>query len=328
MIPRIAHPLEALESLDGYRQHFMDARLWHPFVERVCRRHNLTCESIRPGLAGTFPAFIVDKRWVVKFFGSFFGGEQCWQVETEVADLMAGLPEIPVAKVVASGTLETVPGWHYLIFDFIQGVSIGEVYGRVKFEDKLALVRWLGAALRRMHRLQTREDTVLPRLSEALMRGWFAVRWPEGREKWPEHLAIQVEGYLRENVAFIQSGAEYFIHADLTCDHILGHLSDDGWKTLAVIDFGDAMLGNIFYELAALHLDLFDCDKRLLAVFLKAYGLSPDRDFVRKAMVTSLLHQFDVFGPLFEWKPQLREVCTLEEFADLLWNFDLSKGYD
>jgi aminoglycoside/choline kinase family phosphotransferase len=89
-----------------------------------------------------------------------------------------------------------------------------------------------------------------------------------------------------------------------------------------VIDFGDAMLGNIFYELSALHLDLFACDKSLLKAFLQAYGLPPDRDFVRKAMVTSLLHQFDVYGHLFAWKPSLQKSSTLDEFAERLWNIN------
>jgi hygromycin-B 7''-O-kinase len=39
-----------------------------------------------------------------------------------------------------------------------------------------------------------------------------------------------------------------------------------------LIDFGDAMVGDLHYELAALHLDLFDCDKRLLRQFLDHYG--------------------------------------------------------
>jgi hypothetical protein len=39
-------------------------------------------------------------------------------------------------------------------------------------------------------------------------------------------------------------------------------------------------------------------------------------------MVTSLLHQFDVYSHLFAWKPELREVHTLDELADRLWLMD------
>ncbi len=129
-----------------------------------------------------------------------------------------------------------------------------------------------------------------------------------------------MEVYLSANVAFLQAESDCFIHADLTQDHFLGRFQSGRWETLAVIDFGDAMLGNLYYGLAALHLYLFDCDRRLLAAFLKAYGLPPDPDFVRKAMVTSLLHQFDVYGSLFAWNPELQEAPTLEELAERLWN--------
>jgi Ser/Thr protein kinase RdoA (MazF antagonist) len=129
-----------------------------------------------------------------------------------------------------------------------------------------------------------------------------------------------VEQYLSANDDFFQGGSDCFIHADLTRDHFLGRLVDGHWSTMAVIDFGDAMLGNIYYELVALHLDLFDCDKRLLKTFLAAYSLPSDRDFVHKMMVTSLLHQFDVNAYLFALKPELREFPTLDELAERLWN--------
>jgi hypothetical protein len=315
-----AHPLATLDTLDGYRQSFMDATLWRPFVERVCRGFGWTCNLVRPGRAGTFPSFIVDEQRVFKFFGPLFDGKTCWRVEQEAAQLMTDMPAVPVARLLASSVLEMEPGWQYLVFEYVPGVSIGEVYAEVPFEDKLSLARWLGGRLPRMHRIQVRDGTALPTLSAERVRSWFSARWPEERTCWPVHLAGQVEAYLSANGDFFQGGHDNFIHSDLTQDHFLGRFQSGYWETLAVIDFGDAMLGNIYYELAALHLDLFDCDRRLLRAFLQAYGLPPDRYFVHKVMVTSLLHQFDVNGSLFAWKPELQEVRSLEELAEQLWN--------
>jgi hygromycin-B 7''-O-kinase len=316
------HPLAALENLDGYRQSFMDAILWRPFVERVCQGCGWTVNLVRAGVAGTFPTFIVDEQRVVKFFGPLFDGGTCWWVEQEAAQLMATVSQVPVAKLLDGGSLDGEPGWRYLVFEFIPGVSIGEVYEEIPFDDKLCMARWLGEWLPRMHRIEVRGGTALPSLSAELACGWFSARWPKEQTRWPAHLVVQVETYLSANSAFLQSGSDYFIHADLTQDHFLGRFQSGRWETLGVIDFGDAMLGNLYYELAALYLDLFDCDKRLLAAFLQAYGLSPDPDFVRKAMVTSLLHQFDIYASLFAWKPKLQEARTLEELADRLWKMD------
>lgn len=317
-----AHPLAALDTLGGYRQSFMDAMLWLPFVERVCRGFDWTCNLVRPGVAGTFPTFIVDEQRVIKFFGPLFDGGTCWRVEQEAAGIIAGVPAIPAARLLASGVLEMEPGWQYLVFEYVPGVSIGEVYAEVPFEDKMSLARWLGGCLPQMHRTRVRDGTALPRLSEGLARGWFSTRWPEEQSKWPVHLAGQVEEYLSANTGFLQTGCDCFIHADLTQDHFLGRLAGGHWNTLAIIDFGDAMLANIYYEMTALYLDLFDCDKRLLLAFLMAYDLPPDPDFAYKAMVTSLLHKFGVYGYLFARKPELQEVRTLDELAERLWKID------
>ena len=84
------------------------------------------------------------------------------------------------------------------------------------------------------------------------------------------------------------------------------------------------MPGNLYYELVALHLDLFHSDKRLLATYLDAYGLdeAARRKLSMQAMNMALLHRFDVLGPVFERDPGLLKVPTLGELADILWNVE------
>jgi hygromycin-B 7''-O-kinase len=311
--------LAALQTLDGYRQSFLSTGLWEPHLQALCTMHGWSCEQIIPGKPGTFPTFIVDDQRVIKFFGPLFTGEQCWQVEQEAASLIPALPSLPVPQLLASGDLPGEPGWHYLVFEVVPGVNIGDVYSKLPIVEKLELASWLGSWLPELHRLRPPAESSLPRLSERLVHGWFADRWAENSARWPAHLAAQVEGYINKYSDFIQTGSEAFIHADLTRDHLIGSLSDGHWTTQAIIDFGDAKLGNLYYELAAVHLDLFGCDKRLLAAFLEAYGFPPDLDFSRKAMVTSLLHEFDVIGYLFTWNPKLQELQTLEQLESCLW---------
>ena len=311
--------LAVLQTLDGYRRYFLSTILWEPHLKVVCNKHGWDCGEIDPGKAGTFPTFLVDGNRVIKFFGPLFTGETCWQVESETASLLSSFPYVSIPKILASGELEGEPGWHYLVFETIPGVSIAEVFDKLAFEEKLDLVRWLGDWLPELHRQKPPEGSSVPKLSKRLVQGWFANRWKVDSARWPPHLALQMEEYLQRQVDFIQVGCDAFIHADLTQEHIFGNLSDGHWTTQAIIDFGDAKLGNIYYELAALHLDLFGCDKCLLAAFLEAYGLPFDPDFSRKAMVTSLLHQFDVIGYLFTWNPDLCEITSLDELETWLW---------
>ena len=86
------------------------------------------------------------------------------------------------------------------------------------------------------------------------------------------------------------------------------------WRPIGVIDFGDAMVGDRLYELVALNLGLFRCDKRLLGIFLDTYGfdLALRRDFVRRAMSLTLLHEFNVLSSVLPCVPRRgtsREPC-------------------
>ena len=142
------------------------------------------------------------------------------------------------------------------------------------------------------------------------------------RGRLPDRLVEQVETYLLPSTDLRLPGERpHLIHADLTEDHLLGRVTAGCWTSMALIDFGDARTGSLFYELGALHLSLFGADRRLLSVFLEAYGATglDGADFARRAMSCALLHEFNVFEGLAQ-RPDLREVETLEQMGEALWN--------
>lgn len=327
--------LPQLETIEGYRRYFMDLASWRPHVQTVCRRHDgLTGREVRPGLAGTYPTFIVDDRWVVKFYGRLFDGALGFETERDVGALLASTPEIPAPAILASGDL--CPGssawpWPYLIFEFIPGVSIGEVYEQVSLDDKLALARYLGEVTGRLHRLPVAGSTVFRPSWDTyldLLRAQRA-RCAATHRGWgtlPEPLIEQIESYALPAEALVDPDTPpYLIHADLTRDHILGRLCGGRWTTSAIIDFGDAMVGNLYYELSALHLDLFGCDKRLLRAYLDAYGVDERtrQGLPARAMSAALLHRFGVLSGAFESRPDARGAETLDDLATLLWDVDV-----
>jgi hygromycin-B 7''-O-kinase len=330
MMPDSENPFLVLESYATYSAHFMDLGLWEPHARRVCQRHNLQpCDPIRPGLTGTYPTFIVANRWVIKFFGQLFGGAAAFQVERQANQLVAQQPELLAPAILASGHLleENLSWrWPYLILEFIPGVSIGEVYDQIGFGDKLALARQLGEITRQLPSLKL-EDFPFSR-----GQGWQPyLEFLEGQRsicvsnhrEWnslPENLIAQIEGFLLPSREIVDlSLPPALIHADITRDHLLGQIQNGHWQTQALIDFGDAMIGDIFYELAALHLDTFQYDRRLLKTFLAAYGLSnfQKQNFARKALSVALLHQFNVFFGLRSGLDKIPD--TLEALALQLW---------
>jgi hygromycin-B 7''-O-kinase len=333
---------DRLENIEGYRQAFTDTAAWRPYVRQVCQRHGFyPADKIRGGVPGSFPTFIVDERWVVKFFGRLFEGTLDYRVELEASRILAPLG-LPLPAILAQGALFDNPSdweWPYLIFEFAPGDSIGEVYEQVSFEDKRRLAMWMGELTRRLHQAPLTGSNVFPPAWDGFFdllhtrrldcREQFQGR-PTGHTgpPMPPHLVEQIEHFLLPPEQLVEDGAApHLIHADLTADHLLGQYENGHWQPTALIDFGDAMTGSLYYELVALHLDLFRGDKRLLRAYLDAYGLgeSARRMLPAKAMSMTLLHRFSTYimESIFSIFPQALAVSTLEEFAALVWNVDI-----
>ena len=322
----MTHPLDQLDRLDRYVALFTDAAFFCPYVEEVCRRHALEPDNpVRVGVPGTCPVFIVAGRWLVKFFGRLFDGERAFSVERAAAALLSEHPVMPVPRLLGEGALDP-PGaawpWPYLIYEYIDGISIGEVFDRISLEDRLRVVRQMGRWTRALHSLPIPPGGPFaadfgPHLQFLEAQHPGCAQRLKGWGSFPERLLPQVAEYLLAAEALILPGeAVHLIHADLTTDHLLGRLDGGRWTSLAVIDFGDAVTGGLLYELAALHSGLLAGDRALLEAFLDAYGYSGPTgpDFARRAMTCSLLHQFDVFNGLDRFP-----VDSLEELGEKIW---------
>jgi hygromycin-B 7''-O-kinase len=322
------------ESVRAYGSRFTDAGFWRPYVEEVCRRHGLVpCEGIRSGLPGTHPVFQVGDRWVVKFFCDLFAGAESFAIEREIYTLLVQLPGFPAPWLVAAGDLfPPGEGWHwpYLVSTLLPGTSLGEVYDQVSSMDQEAIARTLGHCLKELHQVRLKGSGIL-RPVWISFTDWLhrqRAACVENHRRWqsmPARLIEQLDAYLPPVDALLdRSVRPLLLHCDMNADHLLGEFRDGRWIPVGIIDFGDAKVGDFLYELVALHLGLFRCDKRLLRIFLRAYGcdtvLPPD--FPTRAMSFTLLHEFNVLREAFELFPALGQVPTLADLADRLWNLE------
>lgn len=317
-------PLAALDDLEQYRRLFTDVALWTPYVRAICGRHGLApCERVRVGIPGTCPAFIVEDRWVVKFFGRLFDGAASYAVEQAAGRMALSDPRIPTANLRGWGALggEGWP-WPYLVFDYIYSISVGEVWPELDAGEKARIAREMGETVRALHRLPLPPGGPFPTSHEPYAQFLAEQRagCAERHRAWgtlPAHLIDQIDAYLPPTDYLIdRSRPPHLIHADLTGDHLLGRLREGRWQTLALIDFGDARTGDFLYELAALHLDLFRGEKAPLGAFLESYGLPAHPEFPRRVLATCLLHQFNVFWLL---PANLLQQPTLDALARALF---------
>ena len=329
--------LESFNDRTTYSAHFMDPVFWQPYVRQVCQWHSLTCLEITPGLPGTYPTFIVNidptgfpkpfGSLVVKFFGPPFGGTASFRIELALGGLLADLSlPIPSPAILASGQLTSA--WSYLIFEHVRGLSIGQVSDQLSSDGWQTVACQMGEYL---HCLHTLTPGHLPDLPPAIQPGWdgFASFLSSQRASclahhraWddlPAHLLGQLEDFVLPVEQLVDfSAPPHLVHADLTADHLLGRLESGRWQTSAIIDWGDAMTGNLLYELVALLVDLFHSDIRLLHLCLEAYGLPGffRHGFPRKVLSMVLLHQFPM--PRSFYAPH-QDAKTLSELAERLF---------
>ena len=321
----------AFTSTREYGQQFTDTTFWRPYVEEVCRRHGLApCERVSVGLPGTQPVFLVDGRWVVKFFGDLFGGEEAFALERDVFTLAARTPALDVPRMLAEGRLfDTGEAWRwpYLVSALLPGQQLVAVYDQVPADDRAALATYTARQLHALHHLPLGETGALRR-DWAPFAGWIARQHTTCAERHhtaqilPGHLVAQIPAYLPPVAELLDTASPpRLLHCDLNADHLLVELRNGRWAPTGIIDFGDAKVGDVLYELVALHIGMFRYDTRLLAHFLRDYGVDDGmrRDFVRRAMSYTLLHEFDVLHNLFDQLPELRAAPTLGVLAERIW---------
>jgi hygromycin-B 7''-O-kinase len=328
--------LNAFTDRAFYSSHFMDATFWEPYVRQVCLEHRVGCERIFPAVPGSFPTFIVESgdlgssihfRVVAKFFGPLFDGVGSFRIERDVGRwLEAQYLPIPSPAILAEGQLN--PDWSYLLFEHVPGVSIGQLRSRLIQDDLLAIAHQVGEFLNCLYALPLDSLATSSPLLQPTWDGYARFLHQQGlnclanHQAWedlPEHLLSQIESFLMPVEQLVDfSAPPHLIHADLTADHLLGSLVNGRWQTGAFIDWGDAMTGNLLYELVALHLDLFLANKHYLRNCLEAYRLPPffQDDFPRKALNLVLLHQFPM--PASIYQPHL-DVHSLPELAERLF---------
>jgi hypothetical protein len=328
--------LDAFTDRAFYSSHFMDPFFWEPYVRQVCLEQRVGCKRISPGVPGSFPTFIVDigdlgspssSRVVAKFFGPLFDGAGSFRIERDVGRWLEvqSLP-IPSPAILAEGQLN--PDWSYLLFEYVDGVSIGQLRSRLLQHDLLAIARQVGEYLHCLYALPLDSLSTSSPLLNPTWDGYArflnqqrlsCLAHHQVWEDLPEHLLPLIESFLLPVEQLVDfSAPSHLIHADLTADHLLGSLVNNCWQTRALIDWGDAMIGNLLYELVALHLDLFLADKHYLRTCLEAFQLPPffQDDFPRKAFNLVLLHQFPM--PASVYQPHL-DVQSMPELAERLF---------
>jgi hygromycin-B 7''-O-kinase len=294
--PRIDQP--------HYGTHLDDVAYWSPYVTIVLSRHHLPASELETPFAGSFPVFLAGDV-VVKLFGPVFDGTESHAAELAMHHLLAGHPEVPAPGLIARGCLfDEEPRWPYLVTGRLPGVAIREA-GLDHFQA-VSVATQLGEAVGCLHQLPAPE-AVASRDVLRQMRAGAAERL--SGFGMPGHLAEQVPDYLADALL-----ATSLVHADITADHVFV----DRAGLAGLIDWGDALIADPYYELVAVYFDAFGGRWPLLTGFLRGYGWDRDGDFGRRALQGVLEFQFDSISRIREMV-DLTKVKDFGQLADMLF---------
>jgi aminoglycoside phosphotransferase len=297
---------EPIETQPHYGDHLGDAQYWGQYVLEVLHRERLPVTAIEEPFVGSFPTFLVGDL-VIKLFGRGFDGGDSWASERSMHEVLATWPDLPAPPLVAHGHLFDDPDrwrWPYLVTKRVRGEAVRD--RALRGQTGRDIAERLGELVATLHNIEP-PDEVVDRALIARLRSDAPARL--STYGLPAHLVEQVPTFLAD-----APDPTTLVHADITADHLF----HDGRSITGIIDWGDAIVADRWYELVPIAFDCFGSDLELLAAFLDGYGWAVDATFARRVMQAVCEFQFNAISTISQLV-DLQSVTSIDELADRLF---------
>lgn len=290
-------------------------------IARICHTIGLSePDTVRCGTAGTNETFIVDERYVFKFWTD---APEWFDREVEILQLLSA--HVPQGRrLYAYGRSINPPGQRYLVREFIPGIPWRHVSESMSEADKLLTARALGRDVAGFHMAPTAtmqhfdfSADHMRGLSQDYANATLAL-W---QRKRPAAVAA-LEAYLHTSQQVLKDVQPILGNNDIYEDHILVRDQDGRFTYSGFIDFGDADCSEIEYELVKIHLNAFRCRADLTNAFLQGYRELREASLsLAKCKSYGLLHRFGFcdIDALVDWDVIESSPDGLRSEMDRLW---------
>ena len=272
---------------------FMSKEAFEPIIKKIFMDHGLdylAIEKCKPGTNGVFK--VGD--YLIKLFvplASGYDASQDYKTEVFGLNYSASLG-ISVPEILAKGEIKDRYNFKYLIMNYIEGTSLGDLKERLSKAEK----EMIGAKLKKIilkwaNNLEAFNDI------DPLKRTQNSVKW-QGAS-----LNLKKE----QEKIMVGLTKKVFVHGDLTEDNII--LDKD--LNITIIDFADSLLAPSTYEMMPIIGDAFSFDLNFLKGF---YGhIDKDKivdDFIKGTLIheygfMTLNHLFGTVDSTFEVRKKL-----------------------
>jgi hygromycin-B 7''-O-kinase len=316
------------EGDEAYEASLRDSAFWEPYARAALRAAGLEdAGEVRTHFPTTHVAALVDDRYLVKLHYEDWFGEDGFQTEREAYRILAGR-ELPIPALLADGALYPDSGgwrWPFLVMSAMPGGALRDV-GRDATRGLEDVATFVGSTLRALHDTPVVDGEYISFAMYEDLIGTRMSRASHDHETWgslPPRFLPQVRGYVWGAEDLIDPDREppAFLHGDLHGGNVFVERNGNGLRPTGIVDFNDAYEGDRAYDLVAIHVKAFGCDKTLLRRALDAYGWAElGRAWPRRMMAFTLAHDYDMVAPYGARIPSDTE--SLDDLASLVWDLD------
>jgi serine/threonine protein kinase len=254
-------------------QVFQSIDAFEVLIRDIFIKENISLDKIEQCKPGTNAVFKVGNYIINIYAPEESGLNTDSDYYTEVFGMQrANLLSIPIPKLVAKGMVEDKYKFRYLIMEYIDGQTLGDIENKLSDNEKMII----GEKLR----------SITDELNKACetFNDIHIINRELNNKRWD----IFSDDFNNERIEYLKKlilKDEVYVHGDLNPDNVLLHENGQVY----IIDFADALLAPSEYELPAIICELFCLDK----AFMKGYfGEESLEDITELCLKGLLIHDF------------------------------------
>ena len=282
-----------ISNWDTWGKVYHHIEAFEPLIKRILKNEGLSIEFVEKLKPGTHGVFKVGKL-IVKIFApieSGYDSEKEYLTEIEGINV-AQKRNIFTPKILRKGLIKDKYQFRYLIMEFIEGKTIGDIKESLTNDQK----KEIGKKIRDIVETLNQPCDSFYQIN-VIERTLKSPKW-EGAPK--EILDVQND-FLRQ----MSKSNKVFCHGDLTEDNII--ITDQ--LDVYILDFADAVCAPVIYEYAPLIIDAFSFDQNFIEGF---FGKVDTQELISLTIHGLLIHEYG-YQTIKAMFKNVKDINTLRE---------------
>jgi len=295
--------------------------MWEQIATIICKRHQISCDTLQRATQGENIIFFVDDRFAIKIFLPLRDGFAREKAALEFAEGKFGMD---VPKITHTGEIE---GASYLVMTQLVGVPAKDVWASVETREQTEIVSRLGVALKSLHSYPA------PLSELALNRDWQKFIERQAHESVERQRACganpewleSLPAYIDARLDMLTKDKLVMLHGDMHFGNMLLSQQSGRWQISGLFDFGDSMCGFHEYDFVAPGVLMIQGNREMQRALFSAYGYRDtemDANLRARLMLLTILYECsDLRKYALRLRPEAVNL-TLKELEHAIWTFE------